>query len=101
MTDDATLQTIVRSRRAWIESFCINVSIVLLSFATIYLCEIVFLAPGVMKNKYRVRVDVTKKLRVALSKIIASFNKLCVNLWKATPAVHSMRIYIFFKYVER
>lgn len=50
---------------------------VLLPFATSYLCETGFSAVAVIKNKYRSKIDVEKEMRVAISKLEPRFQKLC------------------------
>jgi zinc finger BED domain-containing protein 5/7/8/9 len=50
---------------------------ILLPFSTSYLCEIGFSAVAALKTKYRSRLNIDKELRVSISNIKPSFEKLC------------------------
>jgi hypothetical protein len=43
---------------------------ILIPFATSYLCEAGFLAVGVIKSEYRVKINAEKEMRVAVSKLV-------------------------------
>ena len=51
----------------------------IIPFATSYLCEAGFSAMTVIKTKYRTRINVERDIRVAVSKILPRFDKLCKN----------------------
>ena len=51
--------------------------LVLLPFASSYLCEIGFSAVATLKTKYRSRLNFESDLRVAVSDINPRFDKLC------------------------
>lgn len=50
---------------------------ILLPFSTSYLCETGFSTVAALKTKYRSQLNVEKELRVSISNIIPSFEKLC------------------------
>jgi hypothetical protein len=50
---------------------------VLIPFATSYLCEAGFSAVAVNKSKYRSKINVEKKMRVDVSKMLPHFELLC------------------------
>lgn len=50
---------------------------ILLPFSTSYLCETGFSALAALKTKYRSRLNIEKELRVSISNIKPSFEKLC------------------------
>ncbi|XP_063813110.1 SCAN domain-containing protein 3-like [Pseudophryne corroboree] len=50
---------------------------ILIPFATTYLCEAGFSAVAVIKSKYRSKINVEQEIRVAVSKLIPRFEKLC------------------------
>lgn len=50
---------------------------ILLPFSTSYLCETGFSAVAALKTKYRSQLNIEKELRVSISNIKPSFEKLC------------------------
>ncbi|XP_035204513.1 zinc finger BED domain-containing protein 5-like [Stegodyphus dumicola] len=50
---------------------------ILLPFSTAYLCETGFSAVASLKTKYRSQLNIEKELRVSISNIKPSFEKLC------------------------
>ncbi|XP_075042389.1 SCAN domain-containing protein 3-like [Mixophyes fleayi] len=50
---------------------------ILVPFATTYLCEAGFSAVAVIKSKYRPKINVEQEMRMAVSKLIPRFEKLC------------------------
>ncbi|CAK1586304.1 unnamed protein product [Parnassius mnemosyne] len=58
---------------------------VLLPFTTSYLCETVFSAVSVIKNKYKSKINVEKKMCVAISKLEPRFEKLCSEKQAHSP----------------
>jgi hypothetical protein len=50
---------------------------ILIPFATSYLCKAGFLAVAVIQSKYRVKINVEKEIRVAVSSLIPRFEKMC------------------------
>ena len=48
-------------------------------FATSYMCEAGFSAVAVLKTKYRLKLDVEREMRVAVSNITPRFEALCRN----------------------
>jgi hypothetical protein len=51
--------------------------LVLMPFATSYLCKAEFLAVAVIKIKYHAKIIVIQEMRVAVSSLIAKIEKLC------------------------
>ena len=49
---------------------------VLVPFATSYLCEYGFSAVAVIKSKYRNKIDIEREMRVVISNIAPSFDKI-------------------------
>ena len=57
------------------ECFSVKVLQILVLFATPYLCEAGFSAIAVIKTKYQSQIDVEREMRMAVSKILRSFQK--------------------------
>ena len=51
----------------------------LVPFATSYLHETGFSAVAVIKSKYRNKIDIERKMRVAISNIAPRFHKMCIE----------------------
>ena len=52
---------------------------VLVPFATSYLCKAGFSAVAVIKRKYRNKIDIERKMCVAISNIAPRLNKMCIE----------------------
>ena len=53
--------------------------LVLVPFATSYLCEAGFSAVAIIKSKYRNKIKIERDMRVAISNIALQFNKMCIE----------------------
>ena len=77
-----------------LDRFCTNFSIkaraeypdiskaalrVLIPYAASYMCEAGFSAVAILKTKYRLKLDVEREMRVAISNITPRFEVLCRN----------------------
>ena len=63
---------------------------VLIPFATSYMCEAGFSAVAVIKTKYHSKLDVERKMRVAVSNVTRRFEALCQS--KRANVSHEVKI---------
>ena len=90
LTSDLTLKSIYRYNPNSLISFRVKVQAefplvgckalrVLVSLATLHLCEAGFSAVAVIKSKYRNKIEIERETRVAISNIAPHFDKMCIE----------------------